>query len=192
MSFTKILYIYFSLILNALFLLSYLFLALNCVMHGAFSFLKDQYISNFFCREKLLFPRRILVVRSACADNYAPNVHGFRSSNSRARYESSKDIENFQFNSFVFIFINIKVVNCLFFFLIYLCLFNYLEDHNFLCELFKIFDLIPGVFLSCQVHVNTHCVIKVISYQVCLPNFIFKIVLNFTFLSYSNMNIYLT
>lgn len=119
MSFTKILYIYFSLILNALFFIKihfssivFIFGSLNCVMHGAFSFLKDQYISNFFCREKLLFPRRILVVRSACADNYAPNVHGFRSSNSRARYESSKDIENFQFNSFVFIFINIKVVNC--------------------------------------------------------------------------------
>lgn len=105
-----------------IFLLSYLFLALNCVMHGAFSFLKDQYISNFFCREKLLFPRRILVVRSACADNYAPNVHGFRSSNSRARYGSSKDIENFQFNSFVFIFINIKVVNCFFFLIIFVYL----------------------------------------------------------------------
>lgn len=92
----------------------------------------------------------------------------------------------------LFSFLSILKLWIVFFFLIYLCLFNYLEDHNFLCELLKIFDLISGVFLSCQVHVNTHCVIKLISYQVCLPNFIFKIVLNFTFLSYSNMNIYLT
>lgn len=40
----------------------------------------------------------------------------------------------------LFSFLSILKLWIVFFFLIYLCLFNYLEDHNFLCELFKIFD----------------------------------------------------